>query len=118
LAWLPGEPGDRRADRIGPQDNSTESLEFPSGHLLQIAAYGVATAVAFTLTFAALSRIGCSKTAVVMTLEAVSTVVLAALVLGEPVSVAQRAWGWPSWAPPPSLRGRAPPNRRRTAGRR
>ncbi|MDT5239947.1 MAG: hypothetical protein QOD97_2145 [Mycobacterium sp.] len=69
------------------------NLEFPSGHLLQIAAYGVATAVAFSLTFAALSRIGCSKTAVVMTLEAVSTVVLAALALGEPVSVGQACGG-------------------------
>jgi drug/metabolite transporter (DMT)-like permease len=69
------------------------SLEFPSGHLLQIAAYGVATAVAFSLTFAALSRIGASQTAVVMTLEAVSTVVLAALVLGEPVSVGQACGG-------------------------
>jgi drug/metabolite transporter (DMT)-like permease len=71
----------------------TGSLEFPSGHLLQIAAYGVATAVAFSLTFAALSRIGASQTAVVMTLEAVSTVVLAALVLGESVSVGQACGG-------------------------
>jgi drug/metabolite transporter (DMT)-like permease len=71
----------------------TRSLEFPSGHLLQIAAYGVATAVAFSLTFAALGRIGASQTAVVMTLEAVSTVVLAALVLGEPISVVQACGG-------------------------
>jgi drug/metabolite transporter (DMT)-like permease len=69
------------------------SLQFPSGHLLQIAAYGVATAAAFSLTFAALARIGASQTAVVMTLEAVSTVVLAAFVLGEPVSVGQACGG-------------------------
>jgi drug/metabolite transporter (DMT)-like permease len=49
--------------------------------------------VAFSLTFAALSRIGASQTAVVMTLEAVSTVVLAALVLGESVSVGQACGG-------------------------
>ncbi len=69
------------------------SFELPSGHLLQIAAYGVATAVAFSLTFAALGRIGASRTAVVMTLEAVSTVVLAAVVLGEPVSLSQACGG-------------------------
>jgi drug/metabolite transporter (DMT)-like permease len=71
----------------------TGSLEFPSGHLLQIAAYGVSTAVAFSLTFAALSRIEASQAAVVMALEAVSTVVLAALVLGESVSVGQACGG-------------------------
>jgi drug/metabolite transporter (DMT)-like permease len=69
------------------------SFELPSGHLLQIAAYGVATAVAFSLTFAALGRIGAGQTAVVMTLEAVSTVVLAAVVLGEPISLGQACGG-------------------------
>jgi drug/metabolite transporter (DMT)-like permease len=69
------------------------TLEVPSGHLLQIVAYGAATAAAFVLTFAALSRIGASHTAVVMTLEAVSTVVLAATILGEGISPAQALGG-------------------------
>jgi drug/metabolite transporter (DMT)-like permease len=69
------------------------TLEVPSGHLLQIVAYGAVTAAAFVLTFAALSRIGASHTAVVMTLEAVSTVVLAATVLGEGISHAQALGG-------------------------
>jgi drug/metabolite transporter (DMT)-like permease len=69
------------------------TLQVPSGHLLQIVAYGAATAAAFVLTFAALSRIGASHTAVVMTLEAASTVVLAAVVLGEGVSGAQAVGG-------------------------
>jgi drug/metabolite transporter (DMT)-like permease len=45
--------------------------------------------VAFGLTFAALARIGASHTAVVMTLEAASTVVIAAAVLGEGVTLTQ-----------------------------
>ena len=45
------------------------------------------------LTFAALARIGASHTAVVMTLEAASTVVLAAIVLGEGISPAQALGG-------------------------
>lgn len=69
------------------------TLQVPSGHLLQIVAYGAATAAAFVLTFAALSRIGASHTAVVMTLEAVSTVVLAAALLGEGISPAQALGG-------------------------
>jgi drug/metabolite transporter (DMT)-like permease len=69
------------------------TLEVPSGHLLQIVAYGAVTAAAFVLTFAALSRIGASHTAVVMTLEAVSTVVLAAIFLGEGISPAQAIGG-------------------------
>jgi drug/metabolite transporter (DMT)-like permease len=71
----------------------TTSLQYPSGHVLQLVAYGAVTAAAFSLTFAALSRIGASQTAVVMTLEAVSTVVLAALLLGESISVGQAGGG-------------------------
>jgi drug/metabolite transporter (DMT)-like permease len=51
------------------------------------------TAVALRLTFAALSRIGASHTAVVMTLEAVSTVLLAGFLLGESISVGQACGG-------------------------
>jgi drug/metabolite transporter (DMT)-like permease len=69
------------------------SLQYPSGHVLQLVAYGAVTAVAFSLTFAALSRIGASQTAVVMTLEAVSTVLLAALLLDESISVGQACGG-------------------------
>jgi EamA-like transporter family len=65
------------------------TLHFPTGHVLQIVGYGAATAVAFGLTFAALARIGASHTAVVMTLEAASTVVIAAAVLGEGITLAQ-----------------------------
>jgi drug/metabolite transporter (DMT)-like permease len=65
------------------------TLHFPTGHVLQIVGYGAATAVAFGLTFAALARIGASHTAVVMTLEAASTVVIAAAALGERITLAQ-----------------------------
>ena len=69
------------------------TLQIPSGHVLQIVGYGVATAVAFGLTFAALARIGASQTAVVMTLAAASTVVIASVVLGEGISPAQAFGG-------------------------
>src|SRR5439155_9009444 len=69
------------------------TLHMPSGHLVQIVGYGAVTAVAFALTFAALGRIGASHTAVVMTLEAAATVLLAGLVLGEGVSPAQALGG-------------------------
>ncbi|HET6735338.1 DMT family transporter [Mycobacterium sp.] len=69
------------------------TLQIPSGHLLQIVGYGVATAVAFGLTFAALARIGASQTAVVMTLEAASTVAIASVVLGEGISPVQAFGG-------------------------
>jgi drug/metabolite transporter (DMT)-like permease len=69
------------------------TLHMPSGHLMQIVGYGAVTAVAFALTFAALGRIGASHTAVVMTLEAAATVVLARLVLGEGISPAQALGG-------------------------
>lgn len=69
------------------------TLQVPTGHLVQIVGYGVATAAAFGLTFAALARIGASQTAVVMTLEAASTVVIAAVVLGEGISPAQAFGG-------------------------
>jgi drug/metabolite transporter (DMT)-like permease len=69
------------------------TLEIPHGHLLQIVGYGAVTAVAFGLTFAALARIGATHTAVVMTLEAASTVLLAGLVLGEGISAPQALGG-------------------------
>jgi drug/metabolite transporter (DMT)-like permease len=54
---------------------------------------GVATASAFALLFAALGRLGPSRTAVVMTLEALSSVVLAAVLLGESVGAVQLVGG-------------------------
>jgi drug/metabolite transporter (DMT)-like permease len=69
------------------------TLHLPSGHLLQIVGYGAVTAAAFGLTFAALARIGASHTAVVMTLEAASTVVIAAVMLGEGISAPQAFGG-------------------------
>lgn len=54
---------------------------------------GLATAAAFSLLFAALARLGATRTAVVMTLEALSGVVLAALLLGEVIGPVQLAGG-------------------------
>lgn len=69
------------------------SLSTPGGHELLLAGYGLATAAAFCLMFAALARLGPSRTAVVMTLEAFSAVVLAAAFLHEPVTAPQLAGG-------------------------
>ncbi|MCA1691240.1 MAG: DMT family transporter [Acidimicrobiales bacterium] len=71
----------------------TSSLSDPRDHLGQLALYGVATAVAFWLIFAALARIGTARTAVVSTLEAFSAIVLAAVFLGEKITAAQAAGG-------------------------
>src|SRR4029077_18621349 len=68
-------------------------LRSPNGHLLQLLLYGAATASAFALTFAALERIGASRTAGVMTLEAVTAVLLGGLILGERIHLAQLAGG-------------------------
>ncbi len=65
----------------------------PSSRALEIVLYGAATAVAFTLMFAAMHRIGAARVAVVMTLEAVASVVLAAIFLGESVTVVQGLGG-------------------------
>lgn len=54
---------------------------------------GGATAAAFGFMFAALKRLGASRTAVVMTLEAASAVVLGALVLGERLGWVQLGGG-------------------------
>jgi drug/metabolite transporter (DMT)-like permease len=69
------------------------TLRVPTGHLLQIVGYGAVTAAAFALTFAALARIGASHTAVVSTLEAASTVLLAGIALGEGITSAQAFGG-------------------------
>ena len=51
------------------------------------------TAAAFTLMFAALARLGARHTSIVMTLEAVFAVGLAALLLGEPLGLWQALGG-------------------------
>lgn len=60
-----------------------DGLDNPYGHWQVMLGYGLATAIAFWLTFAALSRIGASRTAVVMTFEAVTAAALGAMFLGE-----------------------------------
>ncbi|HEY5013824.1 MAG TPA: DMT family transporter [Acidimicrobiia bacterium] len=60
------------------------ALHAPSGRaMLAIATTAAATAIAFTLFFVVLSRLGPSRTAIVMALEAVFGVVLSAVFLGE-----------------------------------
>jgi drug/metabolite transporter (DMT)-like permease len=61
-----------------------QALHVPSGRaLLAIAATATATAIAFTLFFVVLARLGPSRTAIVMALEVVFGVVLSAIFLGE-----------------------------------
>ena len=68
-------------------------LRAPGSDLGLMLLNGLATAAAFSLLFAALARLGASRTAVVMTLEALSGVVLAALLLGEVIGPVQLAGG-------------------------
>ena len=65
-----------------------------AGHWPEMLLNGVATAVAFTCMFAALRRLGPSPTAVVMTLEAVSAIVLAAIFLDETLNPLQLVGGF------------------------
>jgi drug/metabolite transporter (DMT)-like permease len=69
------------------------TLTAPSGHWPLLVAYGVMTAAAFSLMFAAIARLGAGRAAVVMTLEAFFTVVLAGLFLGEAITLGQAAGG-------------------------
>ena len=71
----------------------TGELADPSGELVSLFLYGAFTAAAFALTFAALNRIGAARTAVVMTLEAVTAVILSALFLEEAVTAPQLIGG-------------------------
>lgn len=58
----------------------------PAGALGPAAALGLASATAFVLLYAAIERLGSSRTAVATMLEPVATVLLAALVLNEPIT--------------------------------
>jgi drug/metabolite transporter (DMT)-like permease len=69
------------------------TLRSPGGSWWLMVACGLATASAFSLLFAALKRLGASRTAVVMTLEAVSAVALGALLLGERIGLRQALGG-------------------------
>ena len=71
----------------------TQQLANPSSRTLELVLYGAATAIAFSLTFAAMGRIGAARVSVVMTLEAASSVVMAAVFLGESIRAAQAAGG-------------------------
>lgn len=68
-------------------------LSNPAEHALQLGLYGLSTAVAFTLTFAAMHRIGAARVAVIMTLEAVASVVMAAVFLGETIRAVEAVGG-------------------------
>jgi drug/metabolite transporter (DMT)-like permease len=65
----------------------------PSGRSAEILLYGLSTAIAFTLTFAAMQRIGAARVAMVMTLEAVSSVIMAAIFLHESITFVQGIGG-------------------------
>lgn len=68
-------------------------LVSPAGWWPQLAGNGAATAAAFVFLFAGLARVGAARTAVVMTLEAVFGVLLAAAFLGEGLTGLQLAGG-------------------------
>jgi drug/metabolite transporter (DMT)-like permease len=68
-------------------------LHPPGSSWWLMAVNGVATGSAFTLLFAALRRMGASQTAIVMTMEALSAVVLGALLLGERLGLRQAVGG-------------------------
>jgi drug/metabolite transporter (DMT)-like permease len=71
----------------------THSLQAPGARWTLLIGYGIFTAAAFTLMFAALGRLGARRTSVVMTLEAVFAVALAVLMLGEPLTPGQAVGG-------------------------
>jgi drug/metabolite transporter (DMT)-like permease len=71
----------------------TNSLVQPGSRWPLMILNGLATAAAFTFMFAGLRRIGPARTSVVMTLEALFAVVLAAIFLGEGLRPLQLAGG-------------------------
>jgi drug/metabolite transporter (DMT)-like permease len=58
----------------------------PAGALVPALALGVASATAFVLLYAAIERLGSSRAAVAAMLEPVATVIMAAILLGEPIT--------------------------------
>lgn len=71
----------------------THGLVVPGEQWPLLITYGLFTAAAFTLMFAALARLDARHTSVVMTLEAVFAVALATLLLGEPLGACQALVG-------------------------
>jgi drug/metabolite transporter (DMT)-like permease len=71
----------------------TGGFDSPSGSWPQLLAIGVANAAAFGFLFAALPRIGATRTAVVLNVEPVAAVVLAALFLDETLGGVQLLGG-------------------------
>jgi len=72
---------------------STGALHAPGSHVVGLLANGLTTTSAFVLMFAALKRLGPTRTSVVLTLEAPSAIVLAAVFLGESLRPLQALGG-------------------------
>ena len=68
-------------------------INIPAERWWQLLIYGAATASAFAFMFAALRRIGSQRTSVLLTLEAVFAIVLAAIFLDEGLGAAQAFGG-------------------------
>ncbi len=68
-------------------------LQVPTDRWWQLLIYGGATAAAFAFMFAALRRLGSQRTSVLLTLEAVFAIVLAAIFLDEGLGAAQAVGG-------------------------
>lgn len=81
------------AASLATQGAVSGGLRAPGDNTWLMLVNGVATASAFAFLFAALGKLGASRTAVVMTLEALSSVVLAAVLLGETIGGIQLAGG-------------------------
>jgi drug/metabolite transporter (DMT)-like permease len=87
-AWVAGGAGLSLSVRA-----SLTGGELPDGRWPELVAYGAATGIAFVCMFAALKRIGPSRTAIAMTLEALFAVLLGALVLDERIGPLEMAGG-------------------------
>ena len=68
-------------------------IDVPADRWWQLLIYGGATASAFAFMFAALRRLGSQRTSVLLTLEAVFAIVLAAIFLDEGLGAAQAVGG-------------------------
>ena len=68
-------------------------VHVPTDRWWQLLIYGAATAAAFAFMFAALRRLGSQRTSVLLTLEAVFAIVLAAIFLDEGLGAAQALGG-------------------------
>jgi drug/metabolite transporter (DMT)-like permease len=71
----------------------TGTVHVPTDRALELLLYGGASAAAFAFSYAAMQHISAARVAVVMTLEALSAVVLGAVFLGEAVRPVQLLGG-------------------------